>query len=997
MFKNKFKRVLSTILYTTLVLGITSNSSAIMKVQATTSGTSIFAKGADVGWLSQMEATNYIFKDKDGNVKDCLSILKDYGIDSIRLRAWVNPSDSKTNGHCSTDEVVAMAVKAKAMGFRIMIDFHYSDSWADPGKQVKPVAWKDHDFSTLKTDVYDYTLGVMNALKTAGVSPEWVQVGNETNPGMLLPDGSIVDYNKLAELINMGHDAVKAISINTKVIVHIADGYNNVNFRKYFDGLNTNNAKYDVIGMSYYPYWAGTDYTSNIDALGNNLNDMAARYDKEVMVVEVGGLDTEPINTYNMLVAVQAKVKAVPNNRGTGVFYWEPEGAKSWSGYALSAWGLDGKPTKAMEAFLPGAIEYNPYPVTQVTLDKTSTAVEVGDTVAIKPTITPINATIVGVKYTSSDSTIAKIDSANGIITGVKSGTTTITVTTLDGNKTATCEVIITKNTKLVNNYGFELGLNDWTVTGDAAAVDLENDSHSGNIALHYNETAKNFTVSKTITGLANGSYKLSAWVSGGGGETTSQIYAQTSYKTTLTSDFTNSGWHVWTKPTVNNIQVTDGTLTIGAKYAAPGGQWGNIDEFELTRNNDISLSDLKIDGVIIKDFDPDITSYNVELSAGTTKVPTVTASAIGGTTLVTETSELPGETTVVVTVGNKTKTYTINFKVLNNPIKNSGFEPDATNWTISDYSAVNDSNDKHSGLKALGYYKSLAFTLTASQSLTGLSNGTYSLSAWAQGQSASSNVNQIFATNSKAVKLTSDFTNTGWGVWSKTTINNIIVTDGTLTLGLYLDAKAGDWGSYDDFELTQTSVAPSPSSNLSDLKVDGITINEFNPETTDYNVELPTGTTAVPTVVATVTDAGNANVIVTPASGLPGTTTVLVTAADGISTKTYTINFIKGKNTDVTLNDLKVNVETVTGVNANTTTSNLALPAETTDVPSVTATTDTDTSEEVVVVKPTTSTREVKLPKTGSTMDMDMIILIGLLLIGTGLVLVFKRKTVQK
>ncbi|WP_253205446.1 glycosyl hydrolase 53 family protein [Clostridium estertheticum] len=603
MSKNRFKSVLSKILCTTLILGIISDFHSIMKVQAETPSTSTFAKGADVGWLSQMEATNYIFKDKDGNVKDCLSILKDYGIDSIRLRSWVNPSDSKTDGHCSTSEVVAMAVKAKAMGFRIMIDFHYSDTWADPGKQVKPLAWKDHDFGVLKTDVYDYTLGVMNTLKTAGVTPEWVQVGNETNPGMMLPDGSIKDYSKLAQLINRGYDAVKAISNNTKVIIHIADGYDNVNFRKYFDSLKANNAKYDIIGMSYYPYWAGMDYTSNIDALGNNLNDMAARYGKEVMVVEVGGLDTEPINTYNMLVAVQAKVKGVPNNMGTGVFYWEPEGAKSWSGYALSAWGLDGKPTKAMEAFIPGAIEYNPFPVKQVTIDKASTTVEVGDTVALKATITPINATITGVKYTTADPTIAKIDSSNGIITGVKAGTTTITVTTIDAKKTATCEVIVTKNAKLINNYGFELGLNDWTVTGDVAELDLEKDSHSGNSALHYNDTIKNFTVSQTIKGLANGSYELSAWVSGSGGETTSQIYAQTSDKTTLTTNFTNSGWRVWTKPTINNIKVTDGTLTIGAKYAATGEQWGNIDEFQLIKNNDISLSDLNIDLIKIVNF----------------------------------------------------------------------------------------------------------------------------------------------------------------------------------------------------------------------------------------------------------------------------------------------------------------------------------------------------------------------------------------------------------
>ena len=121
-----------------------------------------------------------------------------------------------------------------------------------------------------------------------------------------------------------------------------------------FYGLKTNGAKYDVIGLSYYPYWlnGNPDYSLSIDDLGNNLNDMASRYGKEVMVVEVGGEDYKVQNTYDMLVAVQKKVKAVPNGKGLGVIYWEPEGAKSWSYYGLSAWGSDGKPTKALDAFL---------------------------------------------------------------------------------------------------------------------------------------------------------------------------------------------------------------------------------------------------------------------------------------------------------------------------------------------------------------------------------------------------------------------------------------------------------------------------------------------------------------------------------------------------------------------------------------------------------------------------------------------------------------------
>ena len=313
-----------------------------------------FAKGADISWLPQMETTGYKFYNTDGKEEDCFKILKNHGINSIRLRTFVNPSDDKASGHCSKDETVAMAVRAKNMGMRVMIDFHYSDSWADPGKQRKPAAWEDHDFPTLLNDLYSYTFDVMTALKTAGVTPEWVQVGNEIPGGMIYPEGSTDNWPQLAQLINKGYDAIKAVSPESKVILHVDQGNNNARFRWWFDAAKENGAKYDVIGLSYYPYWleGSPDYILSINDLGANLVDIASRYGKEVMVVEVGGEDNKVQNTYDMLVAVQQKVKEVPEGKGLGVFYWEPEGARSWSHYALSAWGDDGKPTKALDAFL---------------------------------------------------------------------------------------------------------------------------------------------------------------------------------------------------------------------------------------------------------------------------------------------------------------------------------------------------------------------------------------------------------------------------------------------------------------------------------------------------------------------------------------------------------------------------------------------------------------------------------------------------------------------
>lgn len=344
-------------------LSCKKNETSIVEEPETTT----FIKGADVGWLPQMEATGYKFYNKDGKEEDCLKILKSYGINAVRLRTFVDPSNNPQSGHCSKDETVAMAVRAKKEGMKVMINFHYSDSWADPAKQVKPKAWVNLNFTDLKKTLFDYTFDVISALKNAGVEPEWVQIGNEITPGLLLPEGdSGKNFPQLVELLNSGYEAVKKASPNSKVILHVDQGNNNARFRWWFDEAKKNNAKYDIIGMSYYPYWleGKPDYKTNIEDLAFNLNDMVRRYGKEVMVVEVGGEDGQDSslsaevnaakiqNTHDLVAATIQKVKAVPDNKGLGVFYWEPQGARSWSHYALSAWGNDGKPTKIMDAFL---------------------------------------------------------------------------------------------------------------------------------------------------------------------------------------------------------------------------------------------------------------------------------------------------------------------------------------------------------------------------------------------------------------------------------------------------------------------------------------------------------------------------------------------------------------------------------------------------------------------------------------------------------------------
>jgi arabinogalactan endo-1,4-beta-galactosidase len=336
-----FQRIVLLLLFissTTIALGQKKNKLA-------------FAKGADVSWLPQMEATGYRFYDADGKEKDCLQLLKERGMNTIRLRVFVNPSQDKASGHCSAAETVVMALRAQKTKMRIMIDFHYSDTWADPAKQAKPAAWANLSFDALQNKVYEHTFDVLTALKKAGITPEWVQVGNEIPGGMLWPDGSTNNWAQLAQLLNKGYEATKAVNAKIKVIVHVDEGNNNEKFRWFFDKATEHQAKYDVIGLSYYPFWIKKDYSETIADLQKNLNDMASRYQKEVMVVEVGGVDEQVQNTKELLAATIKAVRSVPDNKGLGVLYWEPQGAKSWSGYGLSAWQPDGKPSPALDAF----------------------------------------------------------------------------------------------------------------------------------------------------------------------------------------------------------------------------------------------------------------------------------------------------------------------------------------------------------------------------------------------------------------------------------------------------------------------------------------------------------------------------------------------------------------------------------------------------------------------------------------------------------------------
>lgn len=320
----------------------TTPNTATARTTATT-----FAKGADVSWFNQMAASGYKFYNASGTEQDIFTILKAKGMNSIRLRVWANP----TGGWCNQADVVYKATLAKNAGMRVMIDFHYSDSWADPGQQTKSSWWTGHTISQLYTDVYNHTTTVLNAIKAAGVTPEWVQVGNETNNGMLWPEGKATNsMSNFANLITSGNNAVKAVFPSAKVIVHLANGNDNALYRWMFDGLKANGAKYDVIGMSLYP--EPTNWASQDAQCLTNMNDMVARYGKEVMICEIGMAVNDPTNTKAFVKDMITKTKAVTGGKGIGVFYWEPQCYNNWQGYGKGAFGSNGRPTIALDGFL---------------------------------------------------------------------------------------------------------------------------------------------------------------------------------------------------------------------------------------------------------------------------------------------------------------------------------------------------------------------------------------------------------------------------------------------------------------------------------------------------------------------------------------------------------------------------------------------------------------------------------------------------------------------
>lgn len=310
-----------------------------------------FYKGADISWTTQLESEGHRFYNSKGEERECTALMKELGLNAIRLRVWVNPKD----GWSSKEDMLVLAKRAKANGMDLMVDFHYSDWWADPAKQNVPEAWKGLSYEDMTKALASHTKEVLQLLKDNGITPKWVQIGNETSDGFLWEMGrASKQMAQYAGLTTAGYDAAKSVFPDVIAIVHLDNGFNNDLYNYIFDGLKANGGKWDMIGMSLYPYWSimykhVKSADEAIVRCMDNIRKVSRKYGCDVMIVETGMESAKPEEGKEILSRIIREAKNNTDGHCKGVFYWEPECKPT--PYVLGAFTENGRPTAIMEAF----------------------------------------------------------------------------------------------------------------------------------------------------------------------------------------------------------------------------------------------------------------------------------------------------------------------------------------------------------------------------------------------------------------------------------------------------------------------------------------------------------------------------------------------------------------------------------------------------------------------------------------------------------------------
>ena len=598
-----------------------------------------FYRGMDASAVLALENSGVKYYNFDGEEQDVFMTLAQAGVNYIRLRVWNDPYDENGNGYGGGNNDVATAIalgqRATKYGMKVCIDFHYSDFWADPKKQFVPKAWEGMDIEEKSDALYNFTLESLTQLLDAGVDVGMVQIGNEINNGM----SGETDVANVRKLLTAGSKAVREAAANSGKEILVAVHYTNIDDMKKLDtlltGLQVKEIDYDIVGLSFYPYWHGT-----IEDLKNAIIHIRDTYGKKVYVAEnaycytaedgdgsansVEGTD-DLAEGYSASVQGQANevrdVCAAASEAGAeGVFYWEgtwipvgpadADNSNLWekygSGWASSyASGYDPKDAgqyyggcswdnQAMFDFTGhplaslNVFKYLKYgataPLAVDSIPAVTVACNIGTDPELPDTVSVIyndrSEAQVPVIWNTDD--VAAIDTENG-------GNFTVSGTLEDG--TEVTAAVTVERINYVQNPSFEdADTSMWTVnySGETDPTDYQvkaADAHSGEVAFHFwsGSADMDFSIEQSFTDLEPGTYELSAFSQGGdlSDDASMELYALVDGRE-LTAPFKLTTYADWQNPAIPEIKVTDGSLTIGVRYKCNVNSWGTLDDVTL-------------------------------------------------------------------------------------------------------------------------------------------------------------------------------------------------------------------------------------------------------------------------------------------------------------------------------------------------------------------------------------------------------------------------------